>query len=173
MGDSKTKYVTKFIYKNLNLENINNYNDVKEHFKNFRIERKYNKFLKSKKNINSVSFLNFSLHNHENLDFLNLFTIKIYYYRKTKNKKYAYNFKKDVEEDFLKYLEENKNKNTLYISVEMETKFPNDTDSDSESDYDIDGNNSYDDNSFLGLAYGYNEGYSLSREEEEYILFKD
>ena len=147
MGNSKTKYITKFIYKNLNLENINNYNDIEKHFKNFRIESEYIKFLKNKNN-NSVSFLNFILRNHENLDFLNLFTIEINYDRK-KSKKYIYKFKKNIEnkeEDFLKYLEENKDKRLLYISVEMETTFLDPIDSDSDSDIDYD--NSCYDNSF-------------------------
>ena len=134
MGNSKTKYITKFIYKNLNLENINNYNDIEKHFKNFIIESEYNKFLKNKVNKNSVSFLNFILRNHENFDILNLFTIEMNYDR-TKSKKYIYKFKKNIEnkeEDFLKYLEENKDKRPLYISVEMETTFLDPIDSESE-----------------------------------------
>ena len=73
------EYFAKFLYNGLNVSTINDYNVVKNHFQNFKIDREFDYFLNDVADF-SVSGLRLFLYNSESVDinnYVNLFSITI------------------------------------------------------------------------------------------------
>ena len=114
-------YVANFLYENLDTTTITNYNIVKNHFTNFKIDREYNNFLTDQGD-HSLSYLRFNLcKNEDEEDFVSLFSIMI----ETDpviEPTYIYYFREDIE-DFNDFLSENTNLENFNITIEMDTTF--------------------------------------------------
>ena len=114
------EYLAKFIYNGLDVKEIKDYNIVKDHFRNFKIDREFNYFLTDTANF-SVSRLKFFLHNNESIeerDQLNLFSITIQSTSPELEPQYCYFFRED-EDDFKEQLNNSFNE----IKIEMLTTF--------------------------------------------------
>ena len=121
------KYVADFIYENLDVTTINNYDVIKNHFTNFKIDREYNMFL-TDQGSHSLSYLRFKLHKNNINDeecWINLFSITI----ETDpviDPTYVYYFREDFDSfpgSFDDFLNNNPNLEGFYIDIEMETTF--------------------------------------------------
>ena len=114
-------YVADFLYENLDTKTITNYDVVKNHFANFKLDREYNNFLTDQGN-HSLSYLRFKLcKNSDEEDFIYLFSITI----ETDpiiDPTYIYYFREDIE-SFNDFLTENPNLENFNIDIEMETTF--------------------------------------------------
>ena len=113
------EYLAKFIYNGLDISTINDYNDVKNHFQNFKIDREFNYFLTDVAGF-SVSCLRFFIHNNQSIDindYVNLFAITIEASSELEPE-YRYFFRED-EDDFKEQLDNSFNE----IKIEMRTTF--------------------------------------------------
>ena len=135
-------YVTDFLYENLDTKTITNYDVIKNHFTNFKIDREYDNFLTDQGN-HSLSYLKFNLcDNTDEENFVCLFSIMI----ETDpviEPTYIYYFRENIE-GFNDFLAENPNLENFNISIEMETTFylnltnePNYDEDESENEDDI------------------------------------
>ena len=123
---STKKYVADFLYENLDTKTITNYDVVKNHFTNFKIDREYDNFLTDQGN-HSLSYLTFKLcENAHEENWICLFSITI----ETDpiiGPSYAYYFREDLNDSFPgtinDFLEENPNLENFRIDIEMETTF--------------------------------------------------
>ena len=92
-------YVADFLYENLDTKTITNYDVVKDHFTNFKIDREYDNFLTDQGN-HSLSYLTFKLcKNADEEDWICLFSITI----ETDpiiSPTYVYYFREDFNDSF-------------------------------------------------------------------------
>ena len=114
-------YVADFLYENLDTKTITNYDIIKNHFTNFKLDREYDNFLTDQGN-HSLSYLRFKLCNNTNEEeWVSLFSITI----ETDpiiEPTYVYYFREDLE-GFNDFLTENHNLENFIIDIEMETSF--------------------------------------------------
>ena len=114
-------YIADFLYENLDTKTITNYDIIKNHFTNFKLDREYDNFLTDQGN-HSLSYLIFKLCNYTNEEeWVSLFSITI----ETDpiiGPTYVYYFREDLE-GFNDFLTENHNLENLIIDIEMETTF--------------------------------------------------
>ena len=120
------EYFADFIYENLDVTTINNYQVIKDHFTNFTIDREYENFLTDQGN-HSLSYLKFKLqHINEGGNWVNLFSITIET-NPVIDPIYMYYFNEDYNDSFPgpfnNFLNFNTNLENFYIRIEMETKF--------------------------------------------------
>ena len=119
------EYFADFIYENLDVTTINNYQVIKDHFTNFTIDREYENFLTDQSN-HSLSHLKFKLqHINEGGNWVNLFSITIET-NPVIDPIYMYYFNEDYNAfpgPFNNFLNFNTNLENFYIRIEMETKF--------------------------------------------------
>ena len=127
METTTTKqYVSDFIYENLDVTTINNYDVIKNHFTNFKIDREYENFLTDQGN-HSLSYLKFKLRNtNDEEDWIHLLAITI----ETDaviEPTYIYYFREDHYDSFpgsfIDFLNNNKVLENFYINIEMDTIF--------------------------------------------------
>ena len=70
-------YIADFLYENLDTKTITNYDIIKNHFTNFKLDREYDNFLTDQGN-HSLSYLIFKLYNYTNEEeWVFLFSITI------------------------------------------------------------------------------------------------
>ena len=120
------EYIADFIYENLDVTTITNYDVVKNHFTNFKIDREYDTFLTDQGD-HSLSYLIFKLCNIRNEeDWIHLFSMTI----ETDpviEPTYVYHFREDFNDSFPgsfnDFINNNTNLENFYINIEMETKF--------------------------------------------------
>ena len=120
------EYVADFIYENLDVTTITNYQVIKDHFTNFIINREYENFLTDQGN-HSISYLKFKLRNTNNEEnWVHLFSITIETDPVT-GTTYSYYFREDYNDSFPgsfnNFINNNTNLENFYINIEMETKF--------------------------------------------------
>ena len=127
METNTTKqYVSDFIYENLDIKTITNYDVIKNHFTNFKIDQEYENFLTDVSN-HSLSYLKFKLRNtNDEEDWIHLLAITI----ETDpiiDPTYIYYFREDHYENipgsFNDFLNNNKVLENFYINIEMDTIF--------------------------------------------------
>ena len=119
-------YVADFLYENLDTKTITNYDVVKNHFTNFKIDREYDNFLTDQGN-HSLSYLTFKLcKNADEENWICLFSITI----ETDpiiGSTYVYYFREDFNNSFPgtinDFLIENPDLENFNITIEMETTF--------------------------------------------------
>ena len=114
-------YIADFLYENLDTKTITNYDIIKNHFTNFKLDREYDNFLTDQGN-HSLSYLIFKLYNYTNEEeWVSLFSITI---KKDPiiEPTYVYYFREDLE-GFNDFLTKNHNLENLIIDIEMETTF--------------------------------------------------
>ena len=119
-------YVADFLYENLDTKTITNYDVVKNHFTNFKIDREYDNFLTDQGN-HSLSYLTFKLcKNADEEDWICLFSITI----ETDpiiSPTYVYYFREDFNDSFPgsinDFLIKNPDLENFNITIEMETTF--------------------------------------------------
>ena len=116
------EYVADFIYESLDVTTINNYQVIKDHFANFKIDREYENFLNDQAN-HSISYLFFRLKNiNDEENFIHMFSITIEEHPVAETD-YTYNFREDDIDFFNDILSNNTNLENFYINIVMETKF--------------------------------------------------
>ena len=110
-------YVMNYEFKYDNFENFNNYDEVKNHFRNFTLDEKYEDELKDE-GYESFSNIIFYLCYTNDDTFLFSTTIEI----TNENPIYTFHFKENDFEDFYSFLSNYKDKD-LHILMKMESKF--------------------------------------------------
>ena len=127
-NESYRKFKTNFLYENLDTKTIKTYDDIKSHFRDFRIDEEFNTFLTDDAH-QSFSDLRFTLcqnaniweQNENNLNYVYLFVITI---EVTDNiPDYTYYFREVDFDDFNNFLSINENLEHFNITIIMETKF--------------------------------------------------
>ena len=112
-----SSYVMNYEFKYDSFENFNNYDDVKNHFRNFTLDEEYEDELKDE-GYESFSNIIFYLCFADDDTLLFSTTIEI----TDDNPIYTFHFKENDFEDFYSFLSNYKNKD-LHILMKMETKF--------------------------------------------------
>ena len=112
-----SSYVMNYEFKYDNFENFNNYDDVKNHFRNFTLDEEYEDELKDE-GYESFSNIIFYLCFADDDTFLFSTTIEI----TNENPIYTFHFKENDFEDFYSFLSNYKDKD-LHILMKMESKF--------------------------------------------------
>ena len=110
-------YVMNYEFKYDNFENFNNYDEVKNHFRNFTLDEEYEDELKDE-GYESFSNIIFYLCYTNDDTFLFSTTIEI----TNENPIYTFHFKENDFEDFYSFLSNYKDKD-LHILMKMESKF--------------------------------------------------
>ena len=112
-----SSYVMRYEFKYDSFENFNNYDDVKDHFRNFTLDEEYEDELKDE-DCESLSTICFYLCHTDDSTFLFSLIITI----TDDNPVYTFHFKENDFEDFNNFLLEYKNKE-LHIFMSMDSKF--------------------------------------------------
>ena len=113
-----TTYEIKYEFNYDSFEDFNNYDDVKNHFRNFTIDEEYENELKNE-GYHSRSHILFYLCYADDSTFLFSATIEI----TDEHPIYTFNFKENDFKDFYIFLANYKGREDLYIHMNMYSKF--------------------------------------------------
>ena len=120
-------FVSDFTYENLEVKTIKSYDDIKNHFTNFKIDERYESFITSESN-HSLSYVKILLRNKENEDdnWINLLSLTVET-DQIISPTYTYHFRQDIYDEepgsFINFLKENPNLENFFINIEMDTIF--------------------------------------------------